>query len=193
MRAINNEPKGAIDLGKVLRKALSNTRDIGQSTACIATLGDKYIHAVNIGDSSFMVVRKGRAYFHSPVQQHALDWPYQLGSDPNSDPPSLAVDLKFHLAPGDVIVAGTKLFNNLFGNEVVGAILHRNNDGLGPQKMASMIAILAQKRARGNDVTPFSVAARKARWTIIGTIIVANVSWADVSDRSEMSTCRTTS
>ncbi|KAJ8633216.1 hypothetical protein MRB53_026552 [Persea americana] len=56
---------------------------------CVQSI--KYIHAVNIGDNSFMMVRKGRTYFHSPVHQHALDWPYQLGSDPNSDPPSLAV------------------------------------------------------------------------------------------------------
>lgn len=41
MRAINNEPKGAIDLRNVLRKAFSNTRAIGQSTACIPTLRDK--------------------------------------------------------------------------------------------------------------------------------------------------------
>ena len=46
--------------------------------------------------------------------------------------------------PGDVIVAGTDgLFSNLFDNEVAGAIVQGNKEGLGPQKMASMIAQLA--------------------------------------------------
>lgn len=45
---------------------------------------------MNIGDSGIMVVRKGCVPFHSPVQQHFFNCPYQLGSDPNSDPPSLA-------------------------------------------------------------------------------------------------------
>ena len=49
----------------------------------------------------------------------------------------------FHLAPGDVIVAGTDgLFSNLFDNEVAGATVQGNKEGLGPQKMASMIAQL---------------------------------------------------
>lgn len=59
--------------------------------------------------------------------------------------------------------------------------------------MTSMIALLAQKRAPGYDVMPFLVAARKAGWRVIGgkiSVIVAKVSWADVSDSSEMSTCR---
>ena len=37
----------------------------------------------------------------------------------------------FHLAPGDVIVAGTDgLFSNLFDNEVAGAIVQGNKEGL---------------------------------------------------------------
>ncbi|XXG49034.1 hypothetical protein AAC387_Pa02g3324 [Persea americana] len=188
--AIKDEPKGAINLMRVLEKAFSNTRAIGGSTACIAALRDEYIHAVNIGDSGFMVVRKGCVPFHSPVQQHFFNCPYQLGSDPNSDPPSLAENIKFHLATGDVIVAGTDgLFDNLFDNEVVDAVLQGKKEGLGSQEMASRIAQLAQQRAHGDSDTPFSVAAREAGYSFSGgkiddiTVIVANVACTDASDQ----------
>ena len=39
--AIKDEPKGAINLMRVLEKAFSNTRAIGGSTACIAALRDE--------------------------------------------------------------------------------------------------------------------------------------------------------
>lgn len=40
-RAIKEEPKGAINLMRVLKKAFSDTKAMGGSTACIATLRDE--------------------------------------------------------------------------------------------------------------------------------------------------------
>lgn len=46
------------------------------------------IHAVNLGDSGFMVVREGCTIFRSPVQQHDFNFTYQLESGSNGDLPS---------------------------------------------------------------------------------------------------------
>lgn len=46
------------------------------------------IHAINLGDSGFIVVRDGCTVFQSPVQQHDFNFTYQLASGNDSDPPS---------------------------------------------------------------------------------------------------------
>ena len=46
------------------------------------------IHAINLGDSGFMVVREGCTIFRSPVQQHDFNFTYQLESGSNGDLPS---------------------------------------------------------------------------------------------------------
>ncbi|XP_058069527.1 probable protein phosphatase 2C 55 isoform X3 [Magnolia sinica] len=183
VNAIKEEPKGAINPLRVLQNAFSNTKAMGSSTACIAALKDQHIHALNIGDSGFIVVRKGSVSFRAPMQQHFFNCPFQLGSGPYSDPPTAGEEMEFGLVTGDVIVAGTDgLFDNLFDNEVAEAILQGNRDGVGPQEMASRLAKLAWERAHDSErVTPFSIAAREAGYSFSGgkiddiTVIVANV------------------
>jgi hypothetical protein len=46
------------------------------------------VHAINLGDSGFMVVREGCTIFRSPVQQHDFNFTYQLESGNNGDLPS---------------------------------------------------------------------------------------------------------
>lgn len=46
------------------------------------------IHAINLGDSGFMVVRDGCTIFQSPVQQHGFNFTYQLESGNTGDLPS---------------------------------------------------------------------------------------------------------
>ena len=41
----------------------------GSSTALVLMLDGKFLHAANVGDSGFMVVRGGQAVFKSPPQQ----------------------------------------------------------------------------------------------------------------------------
>ena len=47
------------------------------------------LHAANLGDSGFILIRNGRTIFKSPVQQHQFNIPFQLESG-GSDPPSAA-------------------------------------------------------------------------------------------------------
>lgn len=46
------------------------------------------LHAINLGDSGFIVVRDGCTVFRSPVQQHGFNFTYQLESGRGGDLPS---------------------------------------------------------------------------------------------------------
>ncbi|KAG5245613.1 protein phosphatase [Salix suchowensis] len=158
--AIQEEPNGSIDPARVLEKAHAKTKAQGSSTACIITLKSEGIHAINLGDSGFMVVRDGCTIFQSPVQQHGFNFTYQLESGNGGDLPSSGQVFTIPVAPGDIIIAGTDgLFDNLYNNET----------RLGPEATAQKIAALARQRALDrNRQTPFSSAAQDAGYRYYG-------------------------
>ncbi|XP_039140161.1 probable protein phosphatase 2C 55 [Dioscorea cayenensis subsp. rotundata] len=186
--AIQEEPKGSIDPARVLEKAHSSTKARGSSTACIIALTDQGIHAVNLGDSGFIVVREGCTIFRSPVQQHDFNFTYQLESGNSGDLPSSAQVFTFPVASGDVIIAGTDgLFDNLYNNEVTAVVVHATRAGLGPQVTAQKIAALARQRAQDkNRQTPFSTAAQDAGYRYYGgklddiTVVVSYITKSSV-------------
>lgn len=162
--AIRDEPKGSIDPARVLEKAHSGTKAKGSSTACIISISNEEINAINLGDSGFLVIRDGSTVFNSPVQQHSFNFTYQLESGDTGDLPSSGQVFKIHASPGDVIVAGTDgLFDNVYNNEVSAVVVQSVRAGLGPQQTAEKIAALARKRALDrNRQTPFASAAQEA-------------------------------
>lgn len=182
--AIQEEPRGSIDLARVLEKAYSSTKARGSSTACLLALSDQGLHAVNLGDSGFLVVRDGCTILRSPVQQHDFNLTFQLESGGGSDLPSSAQVFNVQVAPGDVIIAGTDgLFDNLYNNEVTAVVVHAVRAGLGPQVTAQKIAALARQRAQDTHrQTPFSTAAQDAGFRYYGgklddiTVVVSYVS-----------------
>lgn len=184
VRAVQEEPTRAIDPARVLEKAHSSTKARGSSTACIIALTSKGIHAINLGDSGFMVVRDGCTIFQSPVQQHGFNFTYQLESGNTGDLPSCGQVFTIPAALGDVIVAGTDgLFDNLYNNEVTAVVVHALRAGLGPQVTAQKIAALARQRAQDrNRQTPFSTAAQDAGFRYYGgklddiTVVVSYIS-----------------
>ncbi|XP_059646237.1 probable protein phosphatase 2C 55 isoform X2 [Cornus florida] len=86
--AICDQIEGPIDPKTVLNEGFLNTELKGSSTACIITLTGNNLHAANIGDSGFLLLRGGEVVYQSPVQQHRFNCPYQLGN--NNDSPSSA-------------------------------------------------------------------------------------------------------
>ena len=63
----------------------------GSATVCILVLEGARLHAANLGDSGFWVLRGRKVVHRSPPQQHAFNWPFQLGSPGSrSDTPSSA-------------------------------------------------------------------------------------------------------
>ncbi|XVF62005.1 hypothetical protein PTKIN_Ptkin08bG0181600 [Pterospermum kingtungense] len=168
--AIQDEPKGSIDPARVLEKAHSGTKSQGSSTACIIALTEEGIHAINLGDSGFIVVRDGCTVFHSPVQQRGFNFTYQLASGNNGDLPSSGQVFRIPVLPGDVIVAGTDgLFDNLYDNEVIAVVVHALRAGFSPELTAKQIAALARERAVDrNRQTPFAKAAQDAGFRYCG-------------------------
>lgn len=181
--AVEDEPKRSIDPARVLEKAHSSTKAKGSSTACIIALTDQGLHAINLGDSGFMVVRDGCTVFRSPAQQHDFNFTYQLENGSNGDLPSSGQVFTIPVAPGDVIIAGTDgLFDNLYNNDITAVVVHAMRAGLGPQVTAQKIAALARQRAQDkNRQTPFSAAAQEAGFRYYGgklddiTVVVSYV------------------
>ncbi|KAJ6367041.1 hypothetical protein OIU77_003427 [Salix suchowensis] len=183
VNAIQEECNGSIDPSRVLEKAHANMKARGSSTACIIALKSEGLHAINLGDSGFMVVRDGCTIFESPVQQHGFNFTYQLESGNGGDLPSSGQVFTIPVAPGDVIIAGTDgLFDNLYNNEVTAVVVHAIRTGLGPEATAQKIAALARQRALDtNRQTPFSTAAQDAGYRYYGgklddiTVVVSYV------------------
>ncbi|XP_043711786.1 probable protein phosphatase 2C 55 [Telopea speciosissima] len=182
--AIQEEPKGSIDPARVLEKAHLSTKAKGSSTACIIALTEQGLHAINLGDSGFIVVRDGCTVFRSPVQQHGFNFTYQLECGNDGDLPSSGQVFTIPVAPGDVVIAGTDgLFDNLYNNEVTAVVVHAMRAGLEPQVTAQKIAALARQRAQDKDrQTPFSTAAQDAGFRYYGgklddiTVVVSFIS-----------------
>ncbi|XVF59589.1 hypothetical protein PTKIN_Ptkin07bG0288000 [Pterospermum kingtungense] len=168
--AIQDEPQGSIDPAKVLEKAHSSMKSQGSSTACIIALTEEGIHAINLGDSGFIVIRDGCTVFHSPVQQHGFNFTYQLESGDTGDLPSSGQVFKIPVVPGDVIVAGTDgLFDNLYNNEVTSAVVNALRAGFSPELTAKKIAAMARESAVDkNRQTPFASAAQGAGFRYYG-------------------------
>ncbi|GMH17510.1 hypothetical protein Nepgr_019351 [Nepenthes gracilis] len=195
VNAIQEEPKGYIDPARVLEKAHSNTKEKGSSTACIIALTNQGgLHAINLGDSGFIVVRDGCTVFQSPVQQHDFNFTYQLECGTGGDLPSSGQVFTIPVAPGDVIIAGTDgLFDNLYNNEVTAVVVHAMRAGLGPRVTAQRIAELARQRAQdAHRQTPFSIAAQDAGFHYYGgklDDITVVVSYITSSGNGNDSTC----
>ncbi|KAM3302501.1 putative protein phosphatase 2C 55 [Capsicum chacoense] len=164
LNALQEEPKGSVDLIRVLEKAYVRTKAKGSCTACIVALIDEGLYAVNLGDSGFILVRNGCAAFKSPAQQHGFNFPYQLDCNKAGDSPSSAMVFKVTVERGDVLIVGTDgLFDNLYDEDISGVVLQAMEAGLGPRVTAQRIAELAQQRAMDHTKSsPFSDGAREA-------------------------------
>ena len=54
----------------------------GSSTACVLVLEGDTLHAANLGDSGFMVLRGKKILMRSRTQQHQFNFPYQVPPKP---------------------------------------------------------------------------------------------------------------
>ncbi|XP_027071684.1 probable protein phosphatase 2C 80 [Coffea arabica] len=153
------EEEGSVCPLQVLHEAYWMTKAKGSSTACIVTLKEDFLHAVNIGDSGFLVIKKGKVVFQSPAMQKRFNCPYQLGNE--RDTPDSAQEFKVDVEHDDVLVVGTDgLFDNLFPHQI-GSIVHNCVEGkLSPKMMASLIAELAWYHSLQKDrSTPYTKSA----------------------------------
>ncbi|MBA0826400.1 hypothetical protein Goarm_011256, partial [Gossypium armourianum] len=145
------QPLTQVDPMKVLDEAFSKTKAQGSSTACIITLqAGNMLHAVNVGDSRFMVIRRGEIIYKSPIQLHSFNFPYKLGNSANCAKPRQA-----QLTDG--------LFDNLFELQILATASKGVEQDLGAEEMAWEMAQLAYRTSRDKAaVTPFMEASKRA-------------------------------
>lgn len=185
MAVHNQHRKSGVDPKEVLHEAYANTKNIlGTSTACIVTFNNKdgTLHAVNVGDSGFMLFRDNKCVYESPIRQHYFNCPLQLGTGSNDGPQS-ATEIKVKvLRPGDVIVLGTDgLLDNVSPGEIEKVL--EENTIVEPEMLAWIIAEqLAFRNSEDvNRLTPFAIAAHEAGVEHIGgkrddvTVIVGHI------------------
>uniref|UniRef100_A0A3Q7HF99 Protein phosphatase n=1 Tax=Solanum lycopersicum TaxID=4081 RepID=A0A3Q7HF99_SOLLC len=139
------DQRNKIDPMEVLNEAYLNTKCQGSSTACILTLSCDTIHAANVGDSRFVVIRDGVIVYKSEIQQRGFNYPFQLGNGVELDDPSVAQEINATVRIGDVIVMATDgLFDNVRNHELEKLV----HDGVGDlHKLETFSKMLAQKIA----------------------------------------------
>ncbi|KAL6283385.1 hypothetical protein ACE6H2_014314 [Prunus campanulata] len=188
MAAVGATP---VDARKVLNEAYENNADVqGSSTACILSFDKERgsLHALNVGDSGFLLFRESMCLYISPTQQRRFNCPYQLGNHVRGDRPEAAEEFEVEdMMPGDIIVLGTDgLLDNMFVSEIEEVLVAFNKVSGGRdcdcQELASTIAAVALFNSEDEDnVTPFQMAAEKAGVEHVGgkiddiTVVVATV------------------
>lgn len=165
-RSLMNHARISADAGnknplELLKIAHERCTDIqGSTTACIISICDNKLHAANLGDSGFLVIRNGCVIYKTKEQQHYFNCPYQIGS--SRDVPEDAQKIVFDdLQSGDIIVAATDgVFDNLFTNAIVKIVNESIN--LEPTEIAQRIASAAHTTGCDPTVfTPFQDGAQK--------------------------------
>ena len=144
------------------------------------------MHASNLGDSGFFVLRKDTIVFKSPSQQYQFNFPYQIGYDTSvNNTPDQAEDFCVDVQPGDVIVTGTDgLWDNVFVDECARIVVKCREAGLTPTECSRKVARFAQKRSLSLESnTPFLEGAYENGYSYYGggkpddvTVVVSYVS-----------------
>jgi protein phosphatase PTC7 len=174
---------------QVLWAAYKQTEVRGSSTACLLKLKADILHACNVGDSGFMIVRDEDVAFVSPHQQHSFNFPYQLGRqevDAASETPARAQIFAIQLQPEDIIIAGTDgLFDNVFPEESAALMRHARARGESAEAAAKTLADYTFKKAAdGRHMSPFAYAAQANGHRFVGgkmddiTVVVSFISEA---------------
>ncbi|GAB4816100.1 hypothetical protein N2152v2_003146 [Parachlorella kessleri] len=169
--ATANCPPGPNAPQHLLEVAYLSTTARGSSTACILCLENERLHASNLGDSGFMVVRSGELVFMSPQQQHEFNFPYQIGSaDSMADTPHAAQRFTVDVHEGDIIVAATDgLFDNVYPDEAAALVTASKKRGDSPDAAAAALAQYARLKAVDpTHLSPFAYGAQQLGYRFFG-------------------------
>uniref|UniRef100_A0A1B0BPX1 Protein phosphatase n=1 Tax=Glossina palpalis gambiensis TaxID=67801 RepID=A0A1B0BPX1_9MUSC len=167
---------------------------LGSSTACVLVLNreNSTVYTANIGDSGFMVVRRGEIVHKSEEQQHYFNTPFQLslpppGHDHNvlSDSPDSADTLSFPVKDGDVILVATDgVFDNVPEKLLLDMLkeVEGVTDPVKLQMTANSLALMARSLSFDSDfMSPFAINARRNNINATGgkpddiTVVLATV------------------
>lgn len=153
----------------------------GSSTACVLILNRETstVYTANIGDSGYIVIRKGEIVHKSDEQQHYFNTPFQLSLPPPgnqqrvlSDSPESADRNSFPVEDGDVILVATDgVFDNVPKKLLLETLreVEGEKDAVKLQMTANSIALMARSLSFDSDfMSPFAINARKNNINTIG-------------------------
>nr|CAB3501753.1 unnamed protein product [Digitaria exilis] len=166
-KKIVTETQGAprMKTEEVLVKTADEARSPGSSTVLVAHFDGQVLHASNIGDSGFLVIRNGEVYKKSNPMTYGFNFPLQIekGDNPLKHVQKYAIDLQ----EGDVIVTATDgLFDNVYEEEVAGTVSKSLTADLKPAEIAELLVARAREVGRcGFGSSPFSDAAYQAGYS----------------------------
>ena len=145
----------------------------GSSTACLVCIDERgKLSALNLGDSGYRLLRPAAAgvmelVTRSEQQQHAFNYPFQIGHFDSSDRPEDGVASQAQVAPGDLLLLATDgVFDNLHDEELaaLAAALLLGEAGGGADADAVARAVADGARAASQSSTrstPFAASARE--------------------------------
>ncbi|CAL8106321.1 unnamed protein product [Calicophoron daubneyi] len=158
---------------------------LGSATLCVISLqrNEHRVYAASIGDSGYLVVRRGRIIQRSIHQKHTFNTPFQLASPPPvqsrhfyRDLPTQAAQTSVNVEPGDLLVVGTDgLFDNLTETMIlreVGAVTFPDAGALERlHQCARRLVESARNAAFAPDfLSPFANEARRYGINIAGGV-----------------------
>uniref|UniRef100_A0A0A9FE58 Protein phosphatase n=1 Tax=Arundo donax TaxID=35708 RepID=A0A0A9FE58_ARUDO len=159
---VENQGAPGVRTEEVLAKAADESRSPGSSTVLVAHFDGKVLHASNIGDSGFLVIRNGEIYKKSNPMTYGFNFPLQI--EKGDDPLKLVQKYAIELQEGDVIVTATDgLFDNVYEEEVAAIVSKSLEADLKPTEISEFLAARAKEVGRsGFGSSPFSDAALSA-------------------------------
>ncbi|KAK8952417.1 putative protein phosphatase 2C BIPP2C1 [Platanthera zijinensis] len=147
---------------QVLIQSASKAHSPGSSTILVCFFDGQVLHAANIGDSGFIVIRGARVIKRSSPMVYGFNFPLQIES---GDDPSKQIEVyEVELNEEDVIVTGTDgLFDNLYDQEIADSVSKSLQANLNPAQIAEILALRAQRVGSSSTArSPFADAAHAA-------------------------------
>lgn len=152
---------------------------VGSSTCCVCVLDGLKLRVANLGDSGFAVIRNGKVIHYSDPQQHAFNFPYQLGTQ-SADLPEHSETFETTVEMGDYVIAATDgVFDNVSPATIATLIDASLTSTQLAEKIGTHARTLAEKRTGD---TPFSIMAQNHGYDFKGgklddiTVVVGKVS-----------------
>ncbi|RDX58142.1 putative protein phosphatase 2C 71 [Mucuna pruriens] len=156
----NYENISTIKPTEVIIRGAAETQSPGSSAVLVAHFDGQVLHAANVGNTGFIIIRDGSIFKKSAPMFHEFNFPLLIVK--GDDPSELIEGYTIDLHDGDVIVTATNgLFDNLYEQEIASIISKSLQASLTLQEIAEFLAMRAQEVGRSTSIrSPFADAAQ---------------------------------
>ncbi|KAK7246768.1 hypothetical protein RIF29_41638 [Crotalaria pallida] len=145
---------------EVLTRITAETQSPGSSAVLVAHFDGEALHAANVGNTGFVIIRDGLIFKKSTPMFHEFNFPLHIIK--GEDPSEIIEGYKIGLNAGDVIIIATNgLFDNLYDQEIASIVTKSLQAGWSSQEIGKLMAMRAQEVGRSSFTrSPFADAAQ---------------------------------